>query len=121
MQTFEPSLEFDGWNFHFALGEKLTEQFSFEWEVQSSNMDLDSFTPTTNDNGREDCLPFDPNDGSDNPDFSVWMASGEFKALALTANLHFDYQFGAVGSVFRRSMAEPKNKVEFSSQSNLEW
>ena len=51
LQTFEPSLEFDGWNFQFALGEKLTDNIAFEWEVQSLQLDLDSFKPTTTDNG----------------------------------------------------------------------
>ena len=96
LQTFEPSLEFDGWNFQFALGEKLTDNIAFEWEVQSLQLDLDSFRPTTTDNG-EGLFRFDPNDGSVPGFFRLDGASGEFKALALTANLHFDYQFGESG------------------------
>ena len=46
--TFDPSIDFEGHSIHFALGEKLTDQFSFEWEVQSLNMDLDSFNPQSN-------------------------------------------------------------------------
>jgi opacity protein-like surface antigen len=96
LQTFEPSLEFDGWNFQFALGEKLTENIAFEWEVQSLQLDLDSFTSTATDNGGG-LFPFDPNDGTVPGFFRLDGASGEFKALALTANLHFDYQFGESG------------------------
>ena len=96
LQTFEPSLEFDGWNFQFALGEKLTDNIAFEWEVQSLQLDLDSFNPTTTDNGGG-LFPFDPNNGDPPGLFRLDGASGEFKALALTANLHFDYQFGESG------------------------
>ena len=47
--TFDPSIDFEGHSIHFALGEKLTDQLSFEWEVQSLHMDLDSFNPQSND------------------------------------------------------------------------
>ncbi len=102
LQTFEPSLEFDGWNFQFALGEKLTENIAFEWEVQSLQLDLDSFRPTTTP-GDSGLYPFDPSSPGGGPGvgtpgyFSLDNQSGELKALALTANLHFDYQFGESG------------------------
>ena len=72
LQTFEPSLEFDGWNFQFALGEKLTDNIAFEWEVQSLQLDLDSFKPTTTDNGGGLFLLIRTTDRS--RAFSGWMA-----------------------------------------------
>ena len=127
--TFDPSIDFEGHSIHFALGEKLTDQFSFEWEVQSLNMDLDSFNPQSNGfsvDGRSglfynffDPTPADP----DNPAPTVYQVgetSGTFSALALTANLHFEHNFtsspfGVYGGL---GVGFSKNKVEISVSQN---
>jgi opacity protein-like surface antigen len=121
--TYDPSVDFEGHSFHFALGEKLTDQLSFEWEVQSLDMDLDSFNPQTS----GFTWPDGPNDGlfysfvdPDNPQapdsqlFQLNGATGTFSALALTANIHFEYQFegtgfglyGGVGAGFSKNEIE---------------
>ena len=129
--TFDPSIDFEGHSVHFALGEKLTDQLSFEWEVQSLNMDLDSFNPQANGfsvDGQSGLFYnfFDPNPSDpDNPAPTVYQVndtSGTFSALALTANLHFEHKFksspfgiyGGIGAGFS------KNKVEISV-SQLAW
>ena len=100
--TFDPSVDFDGHSFHFALGERLTEQLSFEWEVQSLNMDLDSFNPQTSgfEYGGFNGLFYNfvnPADPATPGVMQLNNASGTFSALALTANIHFEHQIGDSG------------------------
>ena len=103
--TYDPSVDFEGHSLQFALGEKLTDQLSFEWEVQYLDMDLDSFDPQTNGtfvDGRglfyEFVDPFTADPDEDIPgDFQLLGSSGTFSALALTANIHFQHQFGDSG------------------------
>ena len=121
--TFDPSVDFEGHSFHFALGERLTEQLSFEWEVQSINMDLDSFDPQTSGfewaDGRFDGL-FYNFVNPDNPDTPGLMqldnASGTFSSLALTANIHFEHQLGDSGFSLYGGLGAgfSKNKVELT-------
>jgi len=103
--TYDPSVDFEGHSLHFALGEKITDQFSFEWEVQHLDMDLESFDPQTNGffvpgsglfYNFVDPSPANPGDVAPGV-FQISGSSGTFSALALTANIHFQHQFGDSG------------------------
>ena len=103
--TYDPSVDFEGHSLQFALGEKLTDNLSFEWEVQYLDMDLESFDPQTQGffvDGVGLVYNFvdpDPADPGNPPDevFQLRGGSGTFSALALTANIHFQHQFGDSG------------------------